>query len=203
MIFRDKTKGVVMMLISNWKNIKLWILGALFTITTLSHAAEINNVQFRDLVTVDQYQMKIKGVAILKWAMLFDVYAGAFYLPEDTPGRSWTDDLPKRLELSYSREINGSDFADTSYKLLQRNLTKAAYQDLAERLRNFCDLFQDVKPGDRYSLTYTPEAGTELRLNNVLLGSVPGADFAVAYFGIWLGKSPINDDFRDRLLSDQ
>ncbi|MEE4252865.1 MAG: chalcone isomerase family protein, partial [Desulfuromusa sp.] len=31
-------------------------------------------------------------------------------------------------------------------------------------------------------------------------GAVPGADFAVAYFGIWLGPQPIDKKFRDRLL---
>jgi hypothetical protein len=191
------------MLIRYRQAIKLSLLGVLLGIATLSHAAEIKNVQFNDSVTVDQYELKIKGVAILKWAMLFDVYAGAFYLPDGAQGRSWSDDLPKSLELSYFREITGADFAETSYKLLQRNLTKPAYQAVAERLRIFCNLFQDIKPGDRYSLNYTPGTGTELRLNGLPLGSVPGADFAVAYFGIWLGDTPINDNFRDRLLAYQ
>ncbi len=33
------------------------------------------------------------------------------------------------------------------------------------------------------------------------MGSVPGHDFAVAYFGIWLGDNPINKTFRDKLLA--
>ena len=140
-------------------------------------------------------------MAVLKWARLFDVYAGAFYLPEGIPGLAWTEDLPKHLELSYFRKIKGSDFADTSINLLQRNLPEQEYQVIAERLQRFCSLFRDVMPGDRYSLSYSPGTGTELRLNDRPLGSVPGSDFAVAYFGIWLGQNPINDDFRDRLLS--
>jgi hypothetical protein len=69
-------------------------------------------------------------------------------------------------------------------------------------LRAFYGFFQDVKPGDRYSINYLPEQGTELRLNEQLLGQVPGADFAVAYFGIWLGAEPISKDFRNRLLEN-
>jgi hypothetical protein len=33
------------------------------------------------------------------------------------------------------------------------------------------------------------------------MGSVPGHDFAVAYFGLWLGDKPINKTFRDALLN--
>ena len=174
----------------------------LLSTAVFSPAALIRGVEFADTVRVDQEELSLKGVAVLRWAMLFDVYAGAFYLPEGRPGRAWAENLPKRLELSYFREIKASDFADTSIQLLKRNLTDPEYQALAERLQAFCRLFQDVKPGDHYTLTYTPGNGTELSLNNRPLGSVPGSDFAAAYFGIWLGKNPIDGGFRDRLLSD-
>ena len=67
-------------------------------------------------------------------------------------------------------------------------------------LQPFYGFFRDVKPGDRYSINYLPEKGTELRFNENPLGDVPGADFAAAYFGIWLGDEPISTGFRDRLL---
>jgi len=165
-------------------------------------AAEIKGVIFDDNVIIDQVDLKIQGVAVLKWAMLFNVYAGVFYLPEGQRGRFWTDDVPKRLELAYFREIKASDFADSSDHLLRRNLSPEGYKALEERLQTFYPLFRNVAPGDRYSLTYSPGKGTELSLNKQPLGIVPGADFAVAYFGIWFGEMPINDGFRDQLLGD-
>ena len=60
--------------------------------------------------------------------------------------------------------------------------------------------YRDVRPDDRYSLTYLPDVGTELRLNNELLASIPGNDFAEAYFGIWLGNQPLDEGLRDELL---
>jgi hypothetical protein len=178
------------------------IVALLLSTVVFSQAAVIRGVEFADTVRIDQEALSLKGVAVLRWAMLFDVYAGAFYLPEGRLGGAWAEDLPKRLELSYFREIKADDFADTSIKLLRRNLPEPEYLALAGRLQAFCRLFQDVKPGDHYSLTYTPGNGTELSLNNRPLGSVPGNDFAAAYFGIWLGKNPIDGGFRDRLLSD-
>lgn len=46
---------------------------------------------------------------------------------------------------------------------------------------------------DRYSLTYMPGVGTELALNDNPLGVIDGADFAAAYFRIWLGDHPIDN----------
>ena len=168
-----------------------------------SQAAEIKDVRFEDQVAINGVELNLVGVAVLKWAMLFDVYAGGFYLPEGVAGTQWTSDVPKKLELSYFRKIEAQGFADASDKLLRENLEPSAYQALAERLQTFYAFFRDVSPGDRYSINYTPELGTELRLNGQAMGQVPGHDFAVAYFGIWLGDSPINKNFRDRLLVRQ
>ena len=151
-------------------------------------------------LVVGQDELKLNGVAVLKWAMLFDVYAGALYLPAGVGGQAWSDDVAKRLELSYFREIEAKGFAEASDKILQDNLLPAECQNLAKRLQDFYGLFRDVKPGDRYSINYLPEQGTELRLNEQPLGRVAGADFAAAYFGLWLGAEPISKGFRDRLL---
>lgn len=179
----------------------IWVISALLmSMVSFGHAAEIKGVRFADTVIVDQAELNVRGLAVLKWAMLFDVYAGAFYLPEGVLGRSWTNDIPKRLELAYFREIKARDFADSSDQLLRRNLSPEKFQALEDRLKTLYQLFRDVAPGDRYSLTYSSGNGTELRLNDHPLGVITGADFAVAYFGIWLGEKPIRKGFRDKLL---
>jgi hypothetical protein len=61
-------------------------------------------------------------------------------------------------------------------------------------------LYKDVQPKDRYALTYLPGLGTQLTLNSVSLGTIEGAEFAKALFGIWIGVNPIDKTFRDRLL---
>ena len=180
---------------------KLWLVVVMFVVMTgFAQSVEIKGVRFSDTLVVEQAELKLNGVAVLKWAMLFDVYAGALYLPAGVRGQAWSNDVAKRLELSYFREIEAKGFAEASDKILQDNLLPAEYQTLAKRLQTFYGLFQDVKPGDRYSINYIPEKGTDLRLNEQFLGSVLGADFAAAYFGIWLGAEPISKSFRNILL---
>jgi len=180
---------------------RLWLVVLLFVLMVgPGQAVEIKGVRFSDTVVVEQSALELKGVAVLKWAMLFDVYAGALYLPRGVLGQSWSNDIPKRLELSYFREIEGKGFAEASDKLLQDTLLPAEYQALEKRLQTFYGFFRDVNPGDRYSINYIPEMGTELRLNEQPLGRVLGADFSAAYFGLWLGDEPISKGFRNRLL---
>ena len=183
------------------RNKPFWVLAITLFVTTNVQANEIKGVSFSERHLVDETELTLKGVAALKWGFLFDVYAGAFYLPEGISGQNWTEDVPKRLELSYFLNFKAADFSESSDKLLRSSLSDAEYEALAERLQKFYQLFRDIKPGDRYSLTYRSGTGTELRLNEELLGVAPGADFAVAYFGIWIGPQPINEKFRNRLLN--
>lgn len=184
----------------NIRNKTLWILTVTLFVTTGVQANEIKGVNFSERYLVDQTELTLKGVAALKWGFLFDVYAGAFYLPEGIAGQNWAEDVPKRLELSYFRNFKAEDFSGSSDKLLRSSLPVAEYESLEVRLQQFYQLFRDIKPGDRYSLTYRYGTGTELSLNGELLGVAPGADFAEAYFGLWLGPQPINENFRDSLL---
>lgn len=172
----------------------------LWALCGTAQAQEVNGVRFAERLTLDEVDLHLRGTDVLTWAMLFDVYAGAFYLPQGHPGAAWAEPVAKHLELSYFREIPGPDFVSSSDKLLRQNLTLDEYQAVETRLQTLYSLFRDVTPGDRYSLSFIPGRGTELRLNNALLGTIPGEDFARAYFGLWLGEQPIRESFRDRLL---
>lgn len=185
-----------------YNSIKLLLITMVFyvAVTTVSHSAEIKGVHFDDYVEINGVELQLIGVSVLTWAMFFDVYAGGLYLPEEVSVAQWTEDVPKKLELSYFRNIDAKGFADSSDKLLRENLSPQEYEILSTRLQTFYAFFEDVSPGDRYSIVYMPGKGTELRLNNETKGSVSGHDFALAYFGIWLGDNPIKQKFRDGLL---
>ena len=64
----------------------------------------------------------------------------------------------------------------------------------------FNAFYEDVKPGDRYALTYLPGLGTELALNGKRLGVIEGADFGAALFSIWFGDQPFDAALKGQLL---
>jgi hypothetical protein len=73
----------------------------------------------------------------------------------------------------------------------------AAIQPEVDRLHA---ALPNVKPGDRFALTYLPSAGTSLAHNGKTLAVVEGRQFAPAYFSIWFGPKPMDARLKRQLL---
>ena len=163
-------------------------------------AVEIEGVTFADTFRAGPLPMSLQGVGVAKFLRTIKVYVGALYLAPGTNPERVLDDVPKRLELSYFRAIQAGDFGRAAMKVLADNVSPATIARLKPRIEQLHRLYQDVKPGDRYGLTYLPGVGTELALNGERKGIVEGADFAAAYFAIWLGPDPINEALKAGLM---
>jgi hypothetical protein len=124
----------------------------------------------------------------LTW-FLFEDYQGA--------GRK------KQIEIEYLRPVKGKDFGPATDRMIAKNVDQDTYERLRSRIDYHNSLYQDVAPGDRYSLTYVPGKGTVLALNGETKGTVEGADFASAIFSIWLGPEPISESFKKQIMGQQ
>ena len=165
------------------------------------HAVELKRVHFAEKVFIEKQPLALQGVALLRWLGLIDVYVAAYYAPPGADGHDPLADMPKRLDIGYLVSIDGAEFSKAAQVILERNLTPEMMTRLQPKFDRIAAAYRDVKPEDRYTLTYLPGAGTELRLNDTLLTVIEGADFAAAYFGIWLGKDPIDQAMRRQLLA--
>jgi len=163
------------------------------------NAAEIEGVRFSDIYVVDNAKLRISGVGLLRyWG--FKAYVGALYLEEGATANDVMSDTAKRIELEYFRSIKGKDFGPATNKSIAKNVDSKTFDRLRPQIEYHNSLYQDVQPGDRYSLTYVPGRGTELALNGEPKGIIEGAEFAAAVFSIWLGPNPINESFKKQLL---
>lgn len=122
-----------------------------------------------------------------------------YTLPEINP-KSILTDTPKRLEVAYFHALKRIDFGPATYQGLSKNLAPIEIEKLRPRIDYHNSLYVDVKPGDRYALTYNPGVGTELALNGQAMGVIEGADFAAAIFSLWLGENPYDEQFKKALL---
>lgn len=165
-----------------------------------SGAARIEGVDFEERVRVGDRELALRSLGLLRYRIFFKAYVAALYLqPEATP-ESALRAVPKRLEIEYFWPISGEDFGPVAEKVLARNLERDQLERLQPKIRALHDRYEDVRPGDRYALTYIPGEGTELAKNGVRLAVVPGEEFAEAYFQIWLGEASIDRNLRDQLL---
>ena len=178
-------------------------IGLILVVSTSARSAELEGVVFPDEIRASEdpsHLLRVHGLGLLRYRVVFRGYVAALYLPDGVPGERALEDVPRRLELSYFWSIAGSDFAKAANQLLARELTATQLASLRPRIDDLHRSYRDVRPDDRYSLTYLPSVGTELRLNDELLTTIPGNDFAEAYFGIWLGDQPLDAGLRDELL---
>ena len=164
-------------------------------------ALTIENVTFPDRISIENQQLPLRGSALLRWLSIFKVYVAALYLPEmENVQDVLAEDIPKRLEISYLVSIDGPDFGKGAEAILERNISADELARLRTRIDKLNAVYRKVSPGDRYALTYILGKGTELSYNGSPLITIEGADFAAAYFAIWLGSDPIDQDMRNQLV---
>jgi hypothetical protein len=175
-------------------------LAILLLLAAAAQAAEIEGVRFAPSLRMRETTLALHGVGLMRFRWIIKAYVAALYLEPGVTADAMLDDVPRRLEIHYFHSIDGEDFGPAADTTLRGSLDAATLERLAPRIAAMNALYEDVVPGDRYALTYLPGIGTELSKNGVPRGTIPGADFAAAYFSIWLGEKPIDRDLRDQLV---
>jgi hypothetical protein len=188
-----------------YRGLLLWTMipaiAVILVFTPIAQAVEIEGITFSESYQAGSLTMPIHGVGLAKFLRTIKVYVGALYLAPGVKPEAVLGDVPKRLELSYFRALKAEDFGQAANTVLADNVSPATIKALKPRIEQMHRLYEDVKPGDRYGLTYVPGIGTELALNGQRKGIIEGADFAAAYFAIWLGQDPINEALKEGLLN--
>ncbi|HMP75793.1 MAG TPA: chalcone isomerase family protein [Kiritimatiellia bacterium] len=177
---------------------KILMLIAIFALS-YGRAEASAKPSYPSVVDVHGARMTLRGEALLRVGYIFRVYWAALHVGEDAATSEVLGDVPKRLEINYLRTISAADLISAGDDALKRQVSAETLAALQPRLDEINSWYRDVKAGDRYTLTYVPGHGSELALNGAVLGVIPGADFASAYFGIWLDPRTDYKDFQSRI----
>ena len=172
----------------------------LFVFINQVTATEIEGVTFKDKIVAENVEFQLNGVALQRYMLFFRGYVGALYLPPLITPDDAMNDVSRHLELQYFHDIKKEDFQESTIAVIKQNVSEASYLKIKDRVEKLNSFYQDVKSGERYSLTYIQGKGSTLSLNGKPLVTIPGHDFSFAVFSIWLGENPIGDGFRDVLL---
>lgn len=153
-------------------------------------------------IEVHGHRLTLRGESLLRVGYVFKVYQARLFVGESNATDTVQGDVPKRLEISYLRAIKAEDIIRIGDETLRRQTPADQFDALQTRLQTINRWYTDVQEGDTYALTYVPGRGCELALNGKSLGVIEGADFARAYFGIWLDPRTTYKDFRRELLGE-
>lgn len=183
-------------------NIKYLIATAVVFPLLLSVASPVKASEnvFPPEVAYKDVKLSLHGHALLRYKVVFKVYNIALYLADGVPAERVFDDVPKRLEVKYLLGLTKANILEAGDVALRASVDPATLESLKDRIDQINSLYQDVGKGDTYAITYIPGEGTELALNGERKGIIDGADFAAAYFKIWLGDNAPRPDVRDKLL---
>ncbi|MDG2304787.1 MAG: chalcone isomerase family protein [Candidatus Binatia bacterium] len=165
-----------------------------------SFAAELDGVTLPDSAEVGGKTIPLNGLGLRKAFVFAKVYVAGLYLQtKTTDAKKATDtDETKRISMRFVREISHDEmnkgmadgFAITAPNSLQGE--QAA-------LKGFFN--KPLKEGDVCNIDYVPGTGTTVTINGKKEGTIAGAPFMRALWGIWLAPNPPGGDaLRDGML---
>jgi len=70
-----------------------------------------------------------------------------------------------------------------------------------EKIDQFKDCFSEkIEKGNIFDIAYVPGEGVKVYKNEALAGTIEGADFKKAVFGIWLSSKPADKGLKKKML---
>lgn len=164
-------------------------------------AATLEGVTFPDTATVGGQTIKLNGLGLRKAFIIAKVYVAALYL--QTPTHDGTvatkTDEPKRIAMQFLRDVDHTDMIQAFNEGFAHTATPAL-QPQVEQFRGF--FTQPILTGQQYIFDYVPGQGTTVQVAGKTMGTIPGADFMRALWGIWLGDNPPTESVKDGMLGN-
>jgi len=194
------------MKISYLKNISKHIIFLLFFFLLLGiiftchgSAAESGGDKFNHLRKNEGVIFELKGVGLKKYFFMKAFVAGLYY-PKGVSPVDPLEDVAKHLEVEYFVWIPGKRFSHFTVEKMKDNLSREEFERIKKEIGSMEKYFVDLRPGDRFSLTYIPGEGTSFAHNGRIMGVIQGKEFARAIFSTWFGRKPFDSKLKRQIL---
>lgn len=145
-------------------------------------------------VTSDVAGLRPLGEARLR-VLFWHVYDASLW----SEARQWSPDSTFALDIRYAIDVRGADLAAKSLELMRR-LGHRDEARLARWEKEMSRVFPDIRAGERLVGVNVPGREARFYGEKGLLGTVPDADFARAFFAIWLDERTSEPAMRRQLL---
>jgi len=175
----------------------------IFAVQSLA-GREIAGVNVPETVTIKNKGLILNGAGIRK-KLFVKVYVGALYLTDKrtTTSQILSDPGAKRIVMSFLyKEVSADKLVDGWNEGFHANNSAEELKVLQDRIDQFNSFFVTVLRGDIIQLDYTPDQGTQVWINDMLKGTVPGEDFSQALLKIWLGRKPADAGLKEAMLGN-
>ena len=166
---------------------------------------EVLGVEFDEHITLGPGQptLVLNGTAVRR-KQQYTTYVAGLYLAirNDSAERVLRDLGPKRLLLCLQMEaVEASALISAMNQGFALNHSRDELRVLLPQIARFNQLWgATLKRGDRLRFDYVPGEGTRVLVNDLSLGTVPGAEFNRALLKTFIGPHPVARNVKDGLL---
>ena len=177
----------------------------LLSLAAMSATVELHGVKIEDSATVGGVKLALNGYGT-RYKGPFKVYVGDLYTTKKVAS---LDELiaapgPKRLTMTFVREIEAGAFGKLLTRGVEDNVDKAEISKLVPGLIRMGDIFtvnKVLKVGDVITLDWIPGTGLVITAKGVVQGT-PFTEpaFYKAIMSIWFGQSPADWRLKDAML---
>jgi hypothetical protein len=174
-------------------------LTALLATTVPAQAGTLQGVTFPDTASVGGKSVKLNGMGVRVAYIFVKVYVAGLYLEQTTTDAQTAiqTDEAKRMILQFLRDVDHDEMV-SKMKEGFANTATAALQPKVDQFSGF--FTQPLKEGSQTVFDYVPGTGTTVTISGDSKGTIPGADFMKALWGIWLGDKPVDANLKAGLL---
>jgi hypothetical protein len=168
-------------------------------------AIEVAGVKREESITVAGTVLKLNGAGV-RYKGPFRIYVGDLYASQ--PVKS-LDELiaapgPKRLSMTFLREINSAEFGKLLTRGIEDNVSRQELSKIIPGMIKMGDIFAANKafqPGDVCILEWDPAKGLSIWAKNKLQSDpINDPAFFRALMSIWFGQVPADFKLKDALL---
>ena len=165
-------------------------------------AGELNGVTLPDQIQVDSRTLVLNGMGLRQATFLkVSVYVAGLYLEAKSSDAEaiLRSAGTKRLVMQFVRSVGRKDLIKAWDEGFEKN-AGASQEAFKERIATLDSYMSDMPKGSVMSFTYLPDKGVVVEVQGAAKGTIPGADFAEAFYRIWLGADPPNPGLKEGLL---
>jgi len=183
----------------------LLVTGLLMSLACMAAPITINGVKVEDSATVGGTALQLNGAGT-RYKSIFKVYVASLHTTKKVTS---LDELiaapgPKRLTMTFLREIEAGAFGKLLTRGVEDNTSKAEMSKLVPGLIRMGDIFTVNKvlvPGDVITLDWIPGTGMVITAKGKVQGEpFKEPEFFKAIMSIWFGPVPADHTLKDAML---
>jgi hypothetical protein len=189
------------------KKVKILSMVLIFTFifSGIIFGYEIKGVNLPDKIQVNNKTLILNGAG-KRMKFFFTIYIGALYVPQKISDAKEViqSDIPKRILMHFIYSHVKKEQIIDAFKDDFENNAKEILPEIKDKVDKFYSFFdKDLKENDEVTITYLPEKGTCVAINNNLKGCIAGKKFMNAIFSVWFGDDPPSEGLKDDMLGKE